>query len=268
MSSHTLQIEQLFIYPVKSLGGIEVSSARLEPRGLAHDRRWMLVDDLGNFITQREFPHLALFEPRIYHDRLVILNRKSGSEIEVPFETSGEKLTAQVWNDQVNVPEVSNPVSQWFSSQLQMDVRLVYMPDETKRKVDHLYAPNKNDVVSFADGYPVLIANNTSLADLNFRLGSEVPINRFRPNIVVASPQPYQEDDWFRLKTKDAELAIVKQCARCVMVNVNPGTGKKEKEVLAELSKYRKHGNKVYFGMNAVPLKLGTLSVGDSIEIF
>lgn len=260
-------VHSLFIYPIKSLGGIEVSSAELEPRGFALDRRWMLMDSEGRFITQRKYPQLALFEPRIGKNKLIVLSRTNGSRVEVPFEPTGIKFTVQIWDDSVEAIEVSITVSQWFSNQLGMDVRLVFMPQDTKREVDQKYALNKEDIVSFADGYPVLIVNMASLNDLNSRLKTKVPINRFRPNIVVDSLQPYQEDDWHNFKVKDAELAVVKKCSRCVMVNVDSDTGSKEVEVLAELSNYRKANNKVYFGMNAIPLKTGAISVGDMIEV-
>lgn len=262
-----MQIKNLFVYPIKSLRGVEVASVELEPRGLAMDRRWMLVDEMGVFITQRLLPLLALFQVSIFTNELRVLNRTNQLFVSVPFDPHGQTIPVQVWDDQVEAKEVSLSISQWFSNQLNKKVSLVFMPESSMRQVNPTYAPSPNDMVSFADGYPILIANTASLTDLNSRLKNKVYMSRFRPNIVVDASQPFEEDDWKLLKTQHTEMALVKKCARCVMVNINPETAEKGTEVLAELSQYRKLNHKVYFGVNAIPLRMGNLSVGDVITI-
>ena len=241
-------------------------NARVESRGLELDRRWMLVDEQGIFLTQRTHPELALFELKIDSAKLLVTNQENGKHTSVPFEPKGEWCSALVWDDKVDVKEVSAGISKWFSEQLQQNIRLVYMPNESRRKVDERYVVNINDIVSFADGYPILITNDASLVDLNSRLEEKVEMERFRPNIVVDSLTPFEEDTWSRLQTDTIELSLVKKCARCVMVNINPATGKKGTEVLAKLSEYRREGNKVYFGTNAIPVKTGIIQVGDILE--
>lgn len=262
-----MQIKKIVVYPIKSLGGVEVTSVALELRGLALDRRWMLVDEEGNFITQRVYPELALFQVTIFSTELVVLNRKSQEEVTIPFVPQGQSISVRVWNDSIEAMEVSPVISEWFSRQLKKQVHLVYMTDKSKRQIDQKYAPSVNDVVSFADGYPLLISNIASLQDLNKRLSKSVSMNRFRPNIVVDGSNPYEEDDWRTFKTPNTKMVLVKRCSRCVMVNIDPETAEKGTEVLAELSNYRKANNKVYFGVNAIPTHLGVLKVGDTVTV-
>jgi len=262
-----MHIDSLFIYPIKSLGGILLQSANLLERGFEYDRRWMLVDANGVFLTQREFPILALFSTQIGVNHILVKSKLSGDKVSVPLIPEGkEEIMVTVWDDKVPAVEVSLEVSTWFSNEIGKAIRLVYMPDNSERLIDANYA-NNSEIVSFADGYPVLVANTTSLYELNSRLNQSVTIDRFRPNIVVAGERPFEEDDWKSITIGTIQLSLVKKCARCVMVNINPNTAEKETSVLSVLASFRKKNNSVFFGINGFAKVGGIINVGDKVEI-
>ncbi len=261
-----MQIQSLHIYPIKSLGGILLQSSTLLGRGLEFDRRWMLVDSNGIFITQRTNPKLVLLSPQILKNELSVYSTITGERLAIPILATGESVEVTVWEDAVQAIEVSKEASSWFSGQLNMPVRLVYMPQSTSRFIDKAYAHNL-EVVSFADAYPLLLTNEASLDDLNTRLKSKVDMLRFRPNIVVNGNFPFEEDNWSVLHIGNTKIEVVKQCARCVVVNINPNNAAKEKEVLQTLATYRKKANKVYFGVNALVRQTGEIKVGDELVV-
>src|SRR5688572_11390996 len=178
-----LQVSELFIYPIKSLGGISLSSSVVTDRGFQYDRRWMLVDSDNQFMTQRDFAEMALLQVQVEKDGLKVSHKKKGDSIAIPFETKGETISVQVWSDKVKGIVVDDKLNEWFSEIIGTTCRLVYMPDTTNRWVDGRYAINK-EITSFSDGYPFLTIGQSSLDDLNNRLDEKLPINRFRPNIV------------------------------------------------------------------------------------
>lgn len=265
-----LTLSEIWIYPIKSLGGIALQEANVTERGLENDRRWLLVDETGLFLTQRQYPALALFTVELTEDGfLKVLHRKSNDVLSFSTEQySTNQFSVQVWDDTLLANEVSPAVSLWFSNQLQKHVRLVYMPDSSKRLVDARYAQTEQDITSFADGYPFLMIGQASLDDLNSRLDNAVNINRFRPNFVVTGALPYQEETWYEFQLGALSFWGVKPCARCIMTTIDPQTGEKmSKEPLLTLSKYRKVGNKVLFGQNVIPKTLGKLLVGDCLTV-
>jgi uncharacterized protein YcbX len=257
------RVSALYIYPVKSLGGIALNSAHVLPKGLQYDRRWMLVDENNQFLTQRVHAGMALFKTAMLEDGILVRYREEG-EIIIPFQSSGDLLQAIVWNDEVQVQEVSTEHNKWFSAWLGMQCKLVQFPESHVRKVDPDYAIN-NDQTSLSDGYPVLVIGQASLDDLNGRLEQAVSINRFRPNIVVEGSVPFEEDNWKMFSIGQAKFAGVKPCARCVMTTVDQETAAKGEEPLRTLSTYRKTGNKVMFGQNLLVVQPGRISVGDEI---
>lgn len=259
-----MKVNSIHIYPIKSLGGVSLQSSSVHWRGLEFDRRWMLVDKDGKFITQRKYPKLTLFSIKVFDDHLLVSSKQGGDSFSIPFIPNGAKLSVKVWDDSVNAVEVAKEVSDWFSLQLEEHVKLVYMPDDSKRLIDTKYASN-SELVNFADGYPLLLANSASLDDLNDRLEKEIYIDRFRPNIVVGGTFPFEEDEWKNISIGDSAIEVVKKCARCVMVNIDPSTSKKSKDVLQVLSTYRNKNNKVYFGVNALIHKTGIIKVGDEL---
>lgn len=261
-----LVVQDIYVYPVKSLGGIRLSEAVVEERGFRYDRRWMLVDEAGVFITQRKYPELALLRVALGEKGLRVTNQKNGESVEIPFGMdSGEELTVTVWHDLMLAKTVDANLDSWFSDFLGFSVRLVRMPEATQRKIDPRYAVNAESV-SFADGMPYLIIGQASLDELNSRLESPVPMNRFRPNIVIAGGSPFLEDSLRKIKIGELVFAIVKPCARCVMTTVDQATGEKGKEPLRTLSTYRAINGKIYFGQNVVALQSGKIKVGDQVQ--
>jgi hypothetical protein len=262
-----LKIRDLFIYPVKSLGGIRVDSARLTDRGLQHDRRWMLVDDTNRFLSQREFAQMALLMPDVTDKGLLISNKNSKDSFLIPFlPQTNESLSVTIWNDQVTAQLVIPEADLWFSKQLNVSCKLVYMPDTTLRKVDREYAYD-DEVTSFSDAYPIMMIGQTSLDDLNSRLDQPLPMNRFRPNIVFDGGLPYEEDEMEHFKIGVVDFYGVKLCARCNIPAIDQDTLEKSKEPSRTLSQYRQRNNKIYFGQNVLYHGEEVIKVGDVIEV-
>ncbi len=261
-------ISQLYIYPIKSLGGFAVQSAHLTDRGLQYDRRWMVVDNNNNFLTQRQDPLMSLLQVAIENDKLVIFHKNNiADKIAVPLQplpTATSKVI--VWDDECQGQYVNADADIWLSAKLAMPCRLVYMPDSEKRKVDGRYA-RQDEVTSFSDGYPVLIIGQASLDDLNKRMPEPLPMDRFRPNLVFSGGQPYDEDTMEHVLVNNIDLYGVKLCSRCVLTTINQATALKAKEPLKTLASYRMKNNKIYFGQNILYGQTGSLKVGDIIEI-
>jgi len=265
--SSTLVLQEIYLYPIKSLGGISVSQALVEERGFRYDRRWMLVDKKGDFVTQRQHPQLALLQVALSETQLEVFSKRDPSQ-RVAFDldlVSDQELQVSIWGDQVLARVVSAELSLWFSGFLQMELDLVVMPESSHRKMDPRYAVQEESV-SFADGMPYVMIGQASLDDLNGRLSDPVGMDRFRPNLVFSGGEAYAEDQFKQLQIGEVEFQVVKPCARCVMITVNQQTGEKGKEPLATLATYRTVNNKVYFGQNAVALTQGIVRVGDPIQ--
>jgi uncharacterized protein YcbX len=262
-----LFIQNLYLYPIKSLGGISVQEAQVEERGFKYDRRWMLVDQSGEFLTQRQHPQLALLQVALAEMGMVVFSKVDSSrKISFDFEmNSGKELQVSVWGDVVTALQVSPEVSAWFSDFLGMAVDLVLMPESSHRKMDPRYAVQEESV-SFADGMPYVIIGQASLDELNGRLADPVGMDRFRPNLVFSGGEAYAEDQFKQLQIGEVGFQVVKPCARCVMITVDQEKGTKGKEPLATLATYRSQGSKVYFGQNAVALTQGIVRVGDPIQ--
>ncbi|QEC69803.1 MOSC domain-containing protein [Panacibacter ginsenosidivorans] len=263
-----LSISELYIYPVKSLGGVAVNEAKLTDRGFEHDRRWMLVDAAGKFISQREVNEMSLLRVSITDENLLIHHlHKQGHILSVPLHNENDApVTVNIWDDVCEATYISKEADAWFSEILSQECRLVYMPDDTRRLVDLKYA-HHNEITSFSDGYPLLIIGQASLDDLNEKLTEPLPINRFRPNIVFTGGYPFQEDDMKAFEINGINFYGVKLCARCVITTIDQQTGEKNKEPLKTLSTYRMRDNKVYFGQNLLYNNTGTLHAGDKITL-
>ena len=261
-------ISNIFIYPIKSLGGIEVFLAQLTDRGLQYDRRFMLVDGSNHFLTQRQHPQMCLLQTAIEDNQLVIYHKNdSVDKIMVSLQPApGATIKVQVWEDECEAQVVSAAADEWFCDKLSIQCRLVYMPDETRRKVDGQFAFN-DQVASFADAYPLLMIGQASLDDLNKRLPEPLPVSRFRPNIVFTGGQPYDEDTMEQARIKKIDLYGVKLCSRCVLTTIDQSTAVKSKEPLKTLSGYRMKNNKIYFGQNMLHTQKGLITVGDEMEI-
>lgn len=260
-------LSEIWIYPIKSLGGIRLNEATVEERGLRYDRRWMVVDEEGRFLTQRTVHAMALMEVAPAPDGFLVTHRSFPEDrLTVPFEPVDKELvTVRVWDDTVEASTVSKAADQQLSRWLGREVKLVMMPEWSARRVDPDYA-QQGETVSFADGYPLLVIGQASLDDLNSRLESPLSMRRFRPNLVVLHSPPYAEDSWTNIRIGSATFRGVKPCARCVLTTLDPDTGTPGPEPLRTLATYRKRNNKIYFGMNLLA-RAGHLAVGDQIEL-
>jgi uncharacterized protein YcbX len=262
-----LQLSEIFIYPIKSLGGISISSAVVTDRGLQYDRRWMLVDEQGDFMTQRINAQMALLQVEVVDEGLKVYHKKKNTSIVIPFQSQTEETTmVNVWSDRCRAQVVNRDVDEWFSDLLSTNCRLVYMPERTRRRVDGRYARNQ-EITSFSDAYPFMIIGQSSLDDLNSRLEEKLPINRFRPNFVFTGGVPFEEDSWAHFSINDILFYGVKLCARCVVTTINQDEGKAGKEPLKTLATYRMSNHKIYFGQNLLHQGAGKIQVGDSIKI-
>lgn len=262
----TLTLETLCIYPIKSAGGFTTASWPVDDFGLRHDRRWMVVDRDGEGLTQREHPRLALAGTAIAGGRLRV-TAPGRPPLDLPLEPAGPvTTTARVWGDACPSYWMGERAARWFSDLLGVPCGLVYMPDETRRPADAAYA-RPGVRVSYVDGFPFLLLSRASLADLNARLPDPVPMNRFRPNLVITGGPAYVEDGLRTFRIGSVELEAVKPCDRCVLVTTDQLTAERGPEPLRTLASYRKADGKVLFGQNLVHRGPGRLTVGDALRL-
>ena len=260
----TLTLAGITVYPVKSAAGIALQEWEVDQFGLRYDRRWMVVDQAGEFLSQRSHPRMALVTTGILNGTLR-LEAPDMAALEIPLDPQPTVHTSvRVWKDRCGATWMGERPARWFSDFLGTACNLVHMPDETLRPADPTYAPDGTRV-SFADAFPFLIISEASLADLNRQLAEPVPMNRFRPNLVIAGAEPYAEDGWDRLEINGVRLRIVKPCARCVVTTTDQSTAVRSQEPLRTLGRYRKVWGKVMFGQNAVQETVGRLHVGDPV---
>ena len=256
-------LSAIAIYPIKSCRGIALQEAKVERRGLAHDRRFMVVDEAGQFITQREEPRMALVDVAIEGPTLRV-STTDAREHAALEPTGGKKRTVRVWRSTVEAEEVPT-LSAFFRAFLKREAHVVFMPQATQREVNEKYA-EPGDHVSFADGYPLLLASEASRLDLEARAGVDLEMRRFRPNIVVQGTAPWAEDRWSHIHIGALTFRAPKPCARCVMTTLDPQTALGGKEPLKTLATFRKQAGEVMFGVNLLPDSEGVLKVGMSMS--
>lgn len=263
-----LQVSQLYVYPIKSLGGCSVSSTNITDRGFEHDRRWMLVDANNRFLSQREIAVMALLQVEILNNGLKVFHKNNPEVfLEIPFKSQSEIfINVDIWDNHCTAQLQDAFINKWFSKILGQPCQLVYMTNSSQVKVETAYAIN-NDLTSFSDGFPILMIGESSLADLNNRLQAPIPMNRFRPNIVFTGSVPFVEDNLKEFTINDILFFGVKPCSRCVVTTINQDTIEKNKEPLQTLATYRKKNSKIYFGQNVIAAGLGKISIGNKIEI-
>ncbi len=260
-----LTLSEIWIYPIKSLAGIRLPNWEVKSKGLRFDRRWMLVDESGIFMTQRARPQMALFKTSLEGNAFTITHSGNTISLSLDQEPNGETFHSMVWDDPVEVIEVDKETSSWFSEKLEVKCKLVAFPEGNKREVDPNYITGHE--VSLADGYPFLIIGEQSLAELNNRLDKKIEMRRFRPNFVFKGGEPFAEDAWKKFSIGDINFIGVKPCARCVLTTIDPDTAKKGAEPLKTLSTFRAINNKILFGQNLVALNEGKIKVGDLLSI-
>ena len=283
-----MHISEINVYPIKSLKGISVDSTTVEERGLRFDRRWMLTTPEGMFFTQREFPEMATISVAVESGRLKVESEALG-QLSIPFEPDrGHRQKVTVWQSVCEGLVYNGEVSEWFSDAIGIKCQLVFMPDSSRRSVNPIFDRN-DDVVSFADGYPLMLLGEASLAELNDRIAGRVeefqplPMNRFRPNLVVTGSEAFAEDDWQKIRVGEAVFRSTKPCERCVITTVDQSRGEFDgKEPLATLATFRMakdvipdryerlgvSANGVLFGQNLIAETPGAvIKVGDEIEV-
>lgn len=263
----SLKLSEIWVYPIKSLGGIRLTKSLVLEKGLQYDRRWMLVDESGTFMTQRLLPQMALFKIELENGQFTITHslKKSFHSIAAHPESTGTFQSVSIWDDTVKAFEVSEASSAWFTDMLNIQCKLMYFPEENERPVDRIFSSHEH--VSLADGYPFLIIGETSLDDLNNRMIKALPMNRFRPNFVFTGGLPYEEDRWKEFSIGNNRFLGVKPCSRCVLTTINQETGEKSDEPLRTLATYRKQNNKIYFGQNLLAVDHTFVQEGDLINV-
>lgn len=263
-----MRVASLHVYPVKSCRGIALQRASVLARGIEHDRRWMLIDAAGVFVTQREAPALARIDVVLGGDG-VVLSAWGHGEVRVPLRPSPDapRRAVRIWKTEIVAIDCGDAAARWLSTWVGAPVRLVFMPDDATRAVSPEHA-RPGDVVGFADGFPLLLAATASLADLNDRLQGPVPMDRFRPNLVVSGGAPWDEDGWARVQIGGVALRVAKPCGRCTLITIDQGTGERTgAEPLRTLASFRQREGSALFGQNLIPDAPGWLAVGDALHV-
>jgi uncharacterized protein YcbX len=262
-----ITLSSLIYYPIKACRGFEVDSSQVERMGLEHDRRMMVVTPEGEFLTQREHPRLASVTPKL-EDGTLTLCAPGFDSIQLGVAATGTPWPVNIWKSKgVHAIDQGEEAAQWFSDWLGASVRLVHIADGYLRRINEKYVVSPDDHTGFADGYPILLTSEASLQDLNSRLETPVPMNRFRPNLVVKGCEAFAEDTWKRIRLGDVELAVVKPCDRCVVTTIDKETLERSKEPLRTLGKYRKQALGAIFGQNVIPSNEGRLGLGMHVEV-
>ncbi|OIP71888.1 MAG: hypothetical protein AUK43_04850 [Oscillatoriales cyanobacterium CG2_30_40_61] len=276
-----MKLIELFIYPIKSCGKITLNQGEVNLKGLDWDREFMWVDESGQFVTQRTYPELAKVQVKLLADSIELsIDDQKIKPFQLQPKLIGNPKTVQVWRDETMAIDQGDEVANWLKNALKQDnqpnFRLVRQSPNFIRPVDPNYAVNTDNQVSFADGYPCLLTNTASLAELNRKLqetypksSEEVPMNRFRPNLVIDTDQPFLEDQWKVILIGEIYFDLVKPCSRCIVTTTDQESGERNplKEPLKTLATFRQQPGGVMFGINIIPRNTGTIRVGDVVEV-
>ncbi|MDK1474749.1 MOSC domain-containing protein [Streptomyces sp. 549] len=267
------ELSALHVYPVKGVRGTSPGEAEVQPWGLAADRRWMVVDADHRQVTQREQPRLALAAAEPLPDGGLELSAPAMPKLRVAVPGDGTgTVTVSVWRDRV--PAAPADVgSDWFSAYLGRPVLLVYLADPRARPVDPEFG-REGETVGFADGFPLLVTTTASLEALNELVAEgghadegPLPMDRFRPNLVVSGTQSWAEDGWRRLRVGQVVFRVAKPCGRCVVTTTDQRTARRGREPLRTLARHRRFGSQLVFGQNLVPESTGRVRSGDQVEV-
>ncbi|MFE2225818.1 MOSC domain-containing protein [Streptomyces kronopolitis] len=270
----TPALRSIHLYPVKSLAGSGPGEAAVEPWGLAGDRRWLLVDAEHRQLTQRQLPAMALARAQELPGGALRLTAPGRQPLTVEVPACGETFPVEVWKDRVEAVPAEGAAAEWFRAYLGVECRLVHLdaPDE-RRPIDPEYS-EPGDTVGFADGFPLLLTTSSSLDALNSLIAQgdhadegPLPMNRFRPNVVVDGTAPWAEDDWRRIRIGEVVFEVAKPSARCVVTTTDQHTAERGKEPLRTLARHRRFGDRLVFGQNLIPRGTGTIRIGDPFEI-
>ncbi|HHP7232774.1 MAG TPA: MOSC domain-containing protein [Xenococcaceae cyanobacterium] len=274
-------VSELWIYPIKSCQGIKLQQAEVTAKGFLWDREMMVISQKGKFLTQRQFPQLAKVQVAIAHNTITLSTSDNSLESLTFTPTlTGRETEVEIWRDRTLAIDQGDRVAEWFHQVLELTAtkkcRLVRQSPQYIRPVNRKVT-NSLTPVSFADGYPFLLTTTASLEELNRRISEtyqstklNIAMNRFRPNIVVKTKLPFDEDTWKAVKIGAIELAVVKPCSRCIITTIDQHQGvvNQLKEPLRTLSTFRQFGEQgVMFGENMIPQNTGMISVGDELKI-
>ncbi|MEW2069313.1 MOSC N-terminal beta barrel domain-containing protein [Streptomyces sp. NPDC007346] len=267
-------LRSLHVYPVKSLGVQTSDEVAVEPWGLDGDRRWMLVDKAARVITQRQQPVMARISAVLLPGGGIALSAPGHPPLRVAVPGPERLVSVELHRDTVTVAEAAAEAHTWFSEVLGSQAKLVHLDDPARRRhVDPEYA-RPGDMVSFADGYPLLLTTTASLDALNDLVAAgdrphegPLPMDRFRPNVVVDSTEAWEEDSWRRIAIGDVHFSVVKPCGRCVITTTDQRTAERGREPLLTLARHRRVDKQLLFGQNLIPDGTGVLRVGDPVKI-
>jgi len=264
-----MYLSSLYRFPLKSGKAEPLQRATLDALGLAGDRRWMLVDANGRFLTQRALPQMSQLCALWNVTGGLTLSAAGRIDLDVALPDADEDLRGvTVWSDSLRVPDAGDEAAQWVSEFLGRPARLVYVPESRARQVDTGYA-QPGDRVAFADGFPLLLIGQSSLDDLSSRVGRPLEMLRFRPNLVIEGSTAFAEDGWKRIRIGDIEFRVVKPCSRCILTTIDPQSGERnaDREPLTTLKTYREQNGEVMFGQNLVNDGNGVIEVGMPVTL-
>ena len=261
-------LKSISIYPIKSLNGIELSSAEVFQHGLKFDRNWMLVDQANKFITRRERPELALIQIESNENGFAFsFNNQSENIALGTNDFQQEKIESKVWNSEVFGFEEGENFNSFFSDFLKEEVRLIRMPLQPER-MEMAPLTGESTSTSFADSFPILIIGTASLDALNANLDEPIDARYFRPNLLFQTERQFEEDEWQEIQIGNVMLRKAKACGRCRMINVNPDTGIYRTDVMRELAKLRTVMNKVILGDLYYPVQTGSIKINSQVKVF
>ena len=256
-------VTNLVIYPVKGVSAVSMNACQVFNRGLEHDRRFLIVDHNNRLVTQREHAALATMKAVVSPQALNLSHSGKSTNVLTP-SADDTRVIVQIWDDETDAVDCGDEVAAWLSEILGEPMRLAYMDQCARRQAGR--ASNPGDEVSFADAYPVMVANEASLADLNTKLEQPVPMNRFRPNVIVNGFEPWAEDHWTSLQIGDVKFRAVSNCGRCLVTTIDQATGEKTgSEPLRTLATFRTIDQKVVMGRYVIPESYGIVQVGDKV---
>jgi len=257
-------VSEINIYPIKSMQGLSLSNAHVETLGLAGDRRLMLVNEKGQFVTARKFPQLLAFGVNAFERGLHII-APDGQQLTVSYDAFNNEMDVSIWRDTLSVKYADARINRWLSLQLNQVVRLVMLTEHNQR-----YNEKLGQNLSLSDGHPILLIGDASLGELNQRASEPSSMTQFRPNIVVSGSLPFDEDHWHHIRIGDVEFELVKPCERCIMTTVDLETyqARSSREPLKTLASFRADPKgRLMFGENLVAKHHGEIKVGDVVEV-
>ncbi|MFE2059429.1 MOSC domain-containing protein [Streptomyces sp. NPDC059446] len=271
---HSPSLGAVYVHPVKSLAARAADQAVVEPWGLGGDRRWMLIDGENRVVTQRQLPRMAQLSAEPLADGGVSLSAPGSAPLTVGVPDQARTMTAELHRSKVEVVPASGEAHTWLGARLDAEVRLVHLDAPSHRRPVDPEFGRPGETVSFADGFPLLLTARSSLDALNALVAQgdhpeegPLPMDRFRPNVVVEGTAPWVEDGWKRIVIGEVAFRVVKPCGRCVITTTDQRTAERGKEPLRTLARHRREGKHLLFGQNLIPDGTGVIRVGDPVRV-